>query len=56
MKELKLPKGKMSFPPAPIIGMDDYLEFTEWNLKHTVSKQVLKERWEKDSKRIRFHF
>ena len=56
MKKLKFLKGEIPFPSAPIVGMDDYLKFTEWNLKHTVSKQVLKERWKKDCKRTPFRF
>ena len=55
MKELNLRKGKMPFPPAPVLSMDDYLKFTEWNFKNAVQPNFFKERFKIKVKRIPFH-
>ena len=54
MEDLKLPPIHEPAPPTPVLSMDDYLKFVEFNLKHNFDREAYEERKKKLAVNVRF--
>lgn len=54
MEDLRLPPIHEPPPPTPVLSMDDYLKFVEFNLKHNFDRKSYEERKKKLAVNVRF--